>query len=352
MTPPPREIKPLRCVDLFAGCGGLSLGFERAGLHVVGAFDHWDAAIAIYQHNFSHPIYKQDLTDEFTTLEKIQTLSPDLIMGGPPCQDFSSAGKRDVTQGRADLTYHFANMVCAAQPTWFVMENVEQIKKSHILTDVIEQFKTYGYGLTAVILDAAYCSVPQSRTRFFLIGYLGGQHNGLAALFEKNLNQKPMTVRDYFQDSLDTEFYYRHPRNYNRRAIFGLDEPSPTIRGVNRPIPKTYIPNSCDPQGIDLAQVRPLTTLERSYLQTFPRDFKFFGTKTDLEQMIGNAVPVHLSSFIARGILEYLENPTIYQNKQLPTDDVIIYKLPQKSTTNRKDIPDKTNNMQPVLAFF
>lgn len=156
----------MKCIDLFAGCGGLSLGFEQAGFEVCAAFEKWEKAIDIYRKNFNHPVYETDLTNEKTAISQILNYQPDLIMGGPPCQDFSSAGKRDVTLGRADLTYHFANIVCAVRPTWFVMENVEQIKKSHILHDVIEQFIQSGYGLTSVILDASYCGVPQARTRF------------------------------------------------------------------------------------------------------------------------------------------------------------------------------------------
>ncbi len=127
----------MKCVDLFSGCGGLSLGFERAGFEVVAAFENWQPAIQVYKDNFNHPVFQQDLTNEEESIERIKNFSPDLIMGGPPCQDFSSAGKRDITLGRADLTYHFANIVCSIMPQWFVMENVEQIKKSHILAEVV-----------------------------------------------------------------------------------------------------------------------------------------------------------------------------------------------------------------------
>lgn len=309
----------MKCIDLFAGCGGLSLGFEQAGFEVCAAFEKWDKAIDIYRKNFNHPVYETDLTDEQTAISQISNYQPDLIMGGPPCQDFSSAGKRDVTLGRTDLTYHFANIVCSAHPTWFVMENVEQIKKSHILHDVIKQFMQADYGLTSVILDASYCGVPQARTRFFLIGKLGEEHNFLTPILTDRLAEKPMTVRDYLGNSLNLEHYYRHPRNYNRRGIFSIDEPSPTIRGVNRPIPKGYRLNNCDPQGIELSEVRPLTTIERSYIQTFPEDFVFAGTKTDLEQMIGNAVPVNLAKFIAESIRNFIENPLVkgYENTDL-----------------------------------
>jgi DNA (cytosine-5)-methyltransferase 1 len=323
----------MRCVDLFAGCGGLSLGFEKAGYEVVAAFDCWQPSIDVYKENFTHPIFNQDLTNEIEAIQKIRAYYPDLIMGGPPCQDFSSAGKRDITQGRADLTYHFANIVCGIKPNWFVMENVEQIKKSHILTDVIEQFSDAGYGLTAVILDASFCGVPQARTRFFLIGHMNDKHNQLANTLKKNLSEKQMTIRDYLGNQLGVEFYYRHPRNYNRRGVFTITEPSPTVRGVNRPIPKGYKLNTCDPENVDLEKIRPLTTIERSYLQTFPMDFKFLGTKTNLEQMIGNAVPVNLGTFIADAIKEYCSNGAI--NNSL-FDDYMPFILPNKAL-NRMD---------------
>ncbi len=305
----------MRCVDLFAGCGGLSLGFQKAGFNIVAAYENWQPAIEVYKKNFSHPIFQLNLKNEQEAISEIKKYSPEMIMGGPPCQDFSSAGKRDTSLGRADLTYHFANIVCAVKPQWFVMENVEQIKKSQILQDVSQQFIRTGYGLSSVILDASYCGVPQARTRFFLIGNLSGQHNALNGIFKDKLNNKQMTVRDYLGDSLALDFYYRHPRNYNRRGIFSVDEASPTIRGVNRPVPSGYKINSCDPIGVKLKDIRPLTTIERSYLQTFPTTFQFHGTKTNLEQMIGNAVPIELAKYIAEAIKTYLKEGSIKELK-------------------------------------
>jgi DNA (cytosine-5)-methyltransferase 1 len=314
----------MKCVDLFSGCGGLSLGFEKAGFEVVAAFEYWEPSIEVYKENFSHPILKQDLKNEEASIKKIKEFSPDLIMGGPPCQDFSSAGKRDVTQGRADLTYHFANIICSIRPKWFVMENVEQIKKSYILKDVVNQFEKCQYGLTSVILNASFCGVPQSRKRFFLIGHYKDNHNTLTNILREKLSEKPMTIRDYLGNELGLEVYYRHPRNYNRRGVFTIDEPSPTIRGVNRPVPKGYKLNSCDPENVDLNKIRSLTTIERSYIQTFPREFKFFGTKTNLEQMIGNAVPVNLGTFVAKTIKEYSYNTFLF-------DGLMPFELPKKT---------------------
>lgn len=119
-----------------------------------------------------------------------------------------------------------------------------------------------------------------------------------------------MTVKDYFGDKIDVQYYYRHPRSYARRGVFSVNEPSPTIRGVNRPIPAGYPIHTNDPVE-SLEGIRPLTTKERSMIQTFPETYKFIGTKSEIEQMIGNAVPVNLGKFVATAIKDYIENKPV-----------------------------------------
>ncbi|MCL1862746.1 MAG: DNA cytosine methyltransferase [Defluviitaleaceae bacterium] len=293
----------MRTLDLFCGCGGLSLGFQTAGFQIHSAFDAWDKAIEIYNKNFNHSAELLDLST--ISHSYFSELRPDIIIGGPPCQDYSSAGKRDESNGRADLTITFAELVCGVSPKWFVMENVDRITKSDTLQKAINIFKRSGYGLTQVVLDASKCGVPQKRKRFFMIGELHGEDDFLQNALISNLSDTSMTIYDYLGDELNTKYYYRHPRSYARRGIFGIDEPSPTIRGVNRPIPSTYKVHDGDATH-DLSQVRVLTTEERARLQTFPVDFKFEGTKTDLEQIIGNAVPVNLARYVARCLFEYI----------------------------------------------
>lgn len=302
----------MKVVDLFAGCGGLSLGFQQAGFDVVAAFDYWDPAINVYRKNFAHPIIKLDIST-VTDYSIISDYKPDMIIGGPPCQDFSSAGKRDEDNGRGDLTIHFANIIGSVKPEWFVMENVERILKTNKLQEAKAIFKSSGYGLSQKVLDASLCGVPQKRKRFFLIGKLNANDGFMDIALNEGLDRKSMTIHDYLGDSLNLEYYYRHPRSYMRRGVFSIHEPSPTVRGVNRPIPKGYKRHSGDPT--DVEGLRPLTTIERSYLQTFPRDFKFDGTKTDLEQMIGNAVPVNLAKYVGERIATY--EPENNNNGQL-----------------------------------
>lgn len=294
----------MKVVDLFCGCGGLSLGFQEAGFDIVRAFDKWDKAVKIYNTNFDHEAELKDVYD--LTPEEILSYQPDVIIGGPPCQDYSSAGKQDETQGRANLTLRFAELVCGVKPKWFVMENVDRITKSATLPLAIKKIRETGYGLSRVILDASKCGVPQKRKRFFMIGKLDGEDDFLTSELINDQADTSMTIRDYLGNEFKTDFYYRHPRSYARRGIFSIDEPSPTVRGVNRPIPGTYKIHPGDATD-KLDKVRPLTTLERARIQTFPSEFQFEGSKTDLEQIIGNAVPVELAAYVARHLLDYIQ---------------------------------------------
>ena len=121
-----------RTVDLFAGCGGMSLGFQNAGFKIVSAFDHWAPALEIYNKNFNHPMHKLDLGEK-NAYQKVGSFEPDLVIGGPPCQDFSIAGQRDESLGRANLTMSFANIVTKLMPNYFVMENVPLLTKKRRL---------------------------------------------------------------------------------------------------------------------------------------------------------------------------------------------------------------------------
>lgn len=294
----------MKVVDLFCGCGGLSLGFERAGMDVVAGFDNWQDALDVYRRNFTHPAIRTDLSNVDESVEKIRQFEPDMIIGGPPCQDFSSAGKRNEDNGRGDLTVCYARIISEIKPQWFVMENVERIMKTQKLLDALAFFRAAGYGLTYMVLNAALCGVPQKRKRFVMVGKMGAEDNFLKESLLANLSDHEMTVAEYFGDKLNVKYYYRHPRSYARRGIFSTDEPSATIRGVNRPMPQGYSLHPGDPVK-SLDGIRSLTSRERSMIQTFPEDFDFNGTKTNVEQMIGNAVPVNLGYYVADAIFRY-----------------------------------------------
>lgn len=247
----------MKAVDIFSGCGGMSLGFEQAGVEVLAAFDNWQPAVDIYRANFDHPIYQKDLCDD-DAVETIKGLKPDLIMGGPPCQDYSIAGKREIGD-RANLTIRFAEIVTGVRPEWVVFENVYNIERFGTLPVMKTMLREAGYGLSYRVLDASRCGVPQTRKRFILVGRLGSEDGFFDEALVEGMTKKQMTVRDYLGDKLGTQYYYMHPRSYARRAVFSIDEPSATIRGINRPIPANYKRHHADAAGIEDG-VRALTT--------------------------------------------------------------------------------------------
>lgn len=273
-------------------------------MEVVAAFDNWVDALAVYRKNFSHPAIYADLKNIEESVEAIRSFNPDMIIGGPPCQDFSSAGKRDENNGRGDLTVCYAQIISEVKPNWFVMENVERILKTQKLQEALRIFHKAGYGVTYTVLNAALCGVPQRRKRFVMVGKLGENDDFMKLALAEKLSDHEMSVAEYFGDKLPIKYYYRHPRSYARRGIFSTSEPSATIRGVNRPMPNGYKLHPGDPVNT-LEGIRPLTSRERSMIQTFPEDFSFEGTKTNIEQMVGNAVPVNLGYYVADAIFRY-----------------------------------------------
>ena len=336
----------MKVVDLFAGCGGLSLGFQNAGFDIVAAYDFWQPAVNVYRDNFtSHSIYQMDLSDVDAAVRHITPFAPDMIIGGPPCQDFSHAGKRHEGK-RASLTEAYAKIVRQISPEWFVMENVDRAQKSEAYKCARQIFKDSGYGLTEHVYDASLCGAPQKRKRFICIGRKGAEDNFLDSIISEKESKKPMTMRDYFGNELGIDYYYRHPRNYSRRGFFSMDEPSPTIRGVNRPVPQGYVRHPNDPECIK--GLRPLSTRERAQVQTFPKDFNLNGSKTDLEQIIGNAVPVRLAEFVANRIVDYRGMENEKCSEELRNWLIEAKKM---SPASAKDVLSRINRLRTITPI-
>lgn len=302
----------LSCVDLFSGCGGMSLGFTQAGYDIIGAFDNWQPAIECYKTNFpTHNMVELNLNEWQTAVEKILPLHPDIIIGGPPCQDFSEAGCR-VEGERAGLTIAFAQIIAAVKPSFFVMENVPRAQKSSAYAMARAMFKSVNYGLTEKVIDASLCGTPQRRKRFLCVGAIEHEDNFLLDILNSRLSSKPLSVKAYLQDEIDIEYYYKHPRTYDRRAIFSVHEPATTIRGCNRPVPQNYKKHKND--AADPINIRALTTMELARIQTFPTNFHWPESRSIATQLIGNAVPVALAHFIAIAIRDFKQNLILNNN--------------------------------------
>lgn len=294
----------LKTIDLFCGCGGLTAGFTNAGFENLVGFDNWEPAIKVY--NLNNPDHAEvlDLSNVNAAMDRFsEYYGIDGVIGGPPCQDFSSAGKR-VEGARADLTEKYAMIVEMLRPKFFVMENVPRTQNAAAYARAMDILKQAHYGISRRVIDASLVGVPQTRKRLITVGIYGNNYDDkVGEMLDAGLSDHKTTLREYFGDELGTEYIYRHPRSYARRGVFSIDEPCPTVRGVNRPIPKGYPGHSGDPAPV--TEARPLTTEERARVQTF-EGWTWEGSKTDLEQMIGNAVPVKLAEYIANVIKDYL----------------------------------------------
>lgn len=168
-----RNAKPntaLDVVDLFSGAGGMSLGFTLAGFHVVGAIDKWEPAVETYRANLGDHATLAHIDDD-------SVLPPaDVIVGGPPCQGFSSAGSRRHGDQRNNLVSVFARLIARHRPLAFVFENVEgfvTIDGGRFVLDLLDPLIEAGYWVHVRKVNAANYGVPQHRKRVLAIGGLG-----------------------------------------------------------------------------------------------------------------------------------------------------------------------------------
>jgi len=167
-------------VDLFAGAGGMTLGFEQAGFDVLAAVELDPIHASVHEYNF--PFWTTLCTSvSNTSATEIREQSAigdrdiDVVFGGPPCQGFSLMGKRDLSDDRNFLVFNFLRLVLDLRPKYFIMENVRGItigKQQKILRKIIREFRASGYEVTKKpqVLNAADYGVPQNRHRLFLLG--------------------------------------------------------------------------------------------------------------------------------------------------------------------------------------
>ncbi|MBO0350451.1 DNA cytosine methyltransferase [Phormidium pseudopriestleyi FRX01] len=176
MNPQTRPI----AVDLFAGAGGMTLGFEQAGFDVLAALEIDPIHCATHEYNF--PKWKvlcksvvEVTGEEIRNQSEIGDREIDVVCGGPPCQGFSLMGKRALDDPRNSLVFHFIRIVTELQPKYFIMENVRgltQGQHKQFLEEIIAQFHDSGYEVLNPyqVLNSAHYGVPQNRERLFLIG--------------------------------------------------------------------------------------------------------------------------------------------------------------------------------------
>ena len=226
----------VRTVELFCGAGGMSRGLIDAGFEVVRAYDAWPAAVETYRRNIGPHVVEADLNSLLSIVPQITALAPDVVCGGPPCQDYSLAGRREEGKN-ASMTVAFAIVVTATRPEWFIMENVLQAQKSQAWAEARAMLKRAGYGLSESRINAAHYGVPQSRRRLFVIGRLGERDGFLQSAIAAKASVAPMTLRQFFGSAVPEAMFFPATSDA-RRSFYTADESAPTIRERSiRPLP-------------------------------------------------------------------------------------------------------------------
>jgi len=340
-------------VDAFCGCGGLSLGFHRAGFQTVLAIDSDEDACTSYEMNLGLQPYCGDIRKFPYDVYMHFAGDLDLVIGGSPCTDYSTAGQRRIRSKVAMLYKEFIKCVDYFRPKGFLFENVRGIKTAgNIWDDLRQTMHKIGYRLKWKELHAADYGVPQFRIRIFLVGiredltfnykYPVPTHAQKPLVtFDGMKTKKWVTVREAIGDiigltprpsSTPEAMENRLKSNYKSgNRIIDPDKPAPTVMTGNHgksmgilPIQYTDALNkvrrSVDEPSRTLRQIpfkwlKPTDTLttfsglvpfsprEQARLQSFPDSFKFYGTLNSQYRQIGNAVPPLMAEALARGFV-------------------------------------------------
>ena len=359
-------------ISLFSGAMGLDIGLEKAGLNVVIGQDFDESCVKTMQAN-GHNVLGGDIREidprKLLELTGLSVGEPFLICGGPPCQPFSTAGKRlGINDPRGSLFMDFIRMIDYIRPRFFVMENVKGIMSAPlkhvplaerddnyleqilgtVLDVILAEFDKLGYKTVYGVLDAVNYGVPQFRERFVLIGSRDNEDIFLPLPTHFQMHQDKSyqwkTVRDAIADlefdkgecaTLSEErlkFLKMIPEGGNWRDLpeniipiamggayksgggkvgfyrrLSYDQPSPTV--VTSPVQKATM--MCHP-----TQDRPLSIKEYARIQQFPDDWIFTGTTAAKYRQIGNAVPVGLAEAIGKAVCAVADGNAVVETKR------------------------------------
>tara|TARA_B110000211_G_scaffold230599_1_gene290406 strand:- start:1000 stop:1989 length:990 start_codon:yes stop_codon:yes gene_type:complete len=320
----------MNVADFFCGCGGFGKGFHNSGFKVKIATDIWSDALQSHELNFPGTEHiLGDISNE-NCKQQIQKICSeeeiDVFIGGPPCQSFSSAGKRDENDPRGQLFFDYIELVDRIKPKIVVAENVKGILTMKfgdvfVTKKITDSFSKIGYNCEFRLLNAADYGVPQTRQRVIFIATRLDIDILPVDCFPKQTHKSAnyKTVRQSIDDLADLEddesFNHvrtKHSDSFKKRlldtkfgesatpkykeAFFKLwpDKPALTVKGNNGGVFLHYR----DP--------RVMTARELARLQSFPDSYRFFGRKGSVYKQLGNAVPVGLSSAIADQIKNIL----------------------------------------------
>lgn len=362
----------MNVISLFSGCGGLDLGFEKAGFNipVANEFDKtiWDTFKA--NHPNTHLIEGDVRKINLDEISKYIDGEVDGIIGGPPCQSWSEAGSlKGINDARGQLFYDYIRILEQFKPKFFLAENVSGMlanRHSEAVQNILRLFEGVGYDVTLTLVNAKDYGVAEERKRVFYIGFRTDLNIEFG--FPKGSTKddsKKLTLRDIIWDLQETAVpagpkNYHNPEAINNNEYFtgayspifmsrnrvkSWDEQAFTVQASGRqcqlhpqaPKMVKVAPDDCRFVEGKEDLYRRMTIREVARVQGFPDDFKFIYSNTNTAyKMIGNAVPVNLAYEIAIAIRKYLEG----EGASVEVDDDVI----DAREVNEKKMSTKSNN--------
>lgn len=326
--------------SFFSGCGGLDLGFAKAGFRIVYANDNWIDLVETYEKNHRITLDTRSITD----IQSEELPKCDGIIGGPPCQSWSLAGKMlGVKDKRGRLFYEYVRIINDKKPLFFVAENVPGIVSSTHLPEfkrLLGEFEEAGYNISYKLLDARDYGVPQERKRVIIVGYrkdlgkwfefpkpthsrdimtLDGRKLEKYVTLREAIGKLPVAIPAKEKNKSNEGLVFPNQEYMNggfstiymsRNRLKAWDDCSYTIQAGGRhaplhPASSKMIKISADKwifEG-EKPKFRRLSVREAARIQTFPDEFIFYYRNiADGYKMVGNAVPVKLGQAIAEKI--------------------------------------------------
>jgi DNA (cytosine-5)-methyltransferase 1 len=299
-------------IDLFAGCGGMSKGLENAGFKCVGFVEFWQPAIDTHLNNCEGVLIGKDITQIQEKDIKQYAGTIDVVVGGPPCQGFSMAGKRDVNDNRNRLFIDYLRFISIIKPKFFVMENVQGIgsmknpEGESVFKEIMQMFKNEGYEVEAKVLNSSNYNVPQTRQRAIFIGNRIGAENKYPVFQKKKFLKEILDLP--YEEIEDLQHIYEKPKKLQNYRFSHIKEGSNygLFKSTNKKLKSNGFSCTITKSGryIHPEYNRIVSVRECARIQTFSDDFKFCGSMRQMYMQIGNAVPVQMAEAIGRSIME------------------------------------------------
>lgn len=333
----------MNIISLFSGCGGLDLGFERAGfdIPVANEFDKTIWETFKVNHPKTHLIEGDIRKIKKIDIQECMSGEVDGIIGGPPCQSWSEAGSlKGIEDTRGQLFFDYIRILTEFKPKFFLAENVSGMlanRHSDAVQNILKMFEDTGYNVSLTMVNAKDYGVAEERKRVFYIGFR--KELGISFKFPEGStkeDEKKITLRDIIWDLQDTAVpsapkNHHNPKAVNNNEYFtgeyspifmsrnrvkGWDEQAYTVQASGRQCqlhpqaPKMIKVGKNDCRFVEGKEhlYRRMTVREIARVQGFPDDFQFiYNSVNDAYKMIGNAVPVNLAYEIAVAIKAALE---------------------------------------------